>query len=84
MAGGIPAVCSSFGENVNIIQNGINGFLAGDNDEWVDKLSFLIDNPAIRREIGANGFEYALANYSIASCLKQFLEIVEKQVADKK
>ena len=84
MAGGIPAVCSAFGENVNIIQDGINGSLASDNDEWVEKLSVLIEDPVLRMEIGKKGFEYALANYSVASCLTQFLEIVEKQAEDNK
>lgn len=79
MSGEIPLICSRMGENINIIQNGINGFLASDTDEWVDKLSLLIENPILRKEMGENGFNFAEANYSITSCLNQCIDIVEKQ-----
>jgi len=77
MAGSIPTVCSSIGENEKIIQDGVNGFLADNTDEWVEKLSLLIENPTIRKEIGKKGFDFAASNYSIESCLTQFLNILK-------
>ena len=76
MAGSIPVVCSSIGENVKIIQNGNNGFLANNTDEWVEKLSLLIDNPSLRTKVGETGFNYVKTNYSIESCLNQLLKII--------
>jgi len=77
MSGSIPLVCSAIGENLNIIQDGINGFLAVDTKDWIEKLSRLIENPNLRKTIGENGFKFAEANYSIKNCLNQFLKIVE-------
>jgi glycosyltransferase involved in cell wall biosynthesis len=77
MSGGIPLVCSAFGENKRIVTDGINGFLAKNTNEWVEKLSALIENSALRKEIGENGFRYAEDNYSIRKCLDQFLGTIE-------
>jgi glycosyltransferase involved in cell wall biosynthesis len=78
MSGRVPVICSALGENVKIIQNGINGFLASSTEEWIEKLSLLIENAALRKEIGENGFNYAKANYSINSCLNNLFEIIRK------
>ncbi|MFC2099076.1 glycosyltransferase, partial [Bacteroidota bacterium] len=78
MAGGIPVVCSSIGENTKIIKDGNNGLLADDTDEWFEKLSLLIENPILRKKIGENGNKYAATNFSINNCLNHFLEIIDK------
>jgi len=76
MSGGVPVVCSEIGENTNIIEDGINGFLANDTDEWVEKLSRLIESQELRATVGENGFNYAKANYSIEFCKNQLLNII--------
>jgi len=76
MSGKVPIVCSAVGENTNIIQDGINGFLASNTEEWVEKLSILIDNSTLRIEIGKNGFDYAENNYTIKNCLNLLLNII--------
>src|SRR6185503_15797395 len=42
MALGIPTICSPVGVNTDIIKDDQNGFIAGTEDEWVDKLSRLL------------------------------------------
>lgn len=44
MAAGVPAVASCVGVNKEIVQDGVNGFLAGSHNEWIEKISCLIDN----------------------------------------
>ncbi|MFH1507286.1 MAG: glycosyltransferase family 4 protein, partial [Candidatus Omnitrophota bacterium] len=44
MAVGIPVVASAIGMNSEVIQDGINGFLASTQDEWFKKISLLIDD----------------------------------------
>jgi glycosyltransferase involved in cell wall biosynthesis len=53
MALGIPTLMSPVGVNSAIIQDGVNGFLAHDTDEWVAKLGRLIDDTDLRRRMGA-------------------------------
>jgi glycosyltransferase involved in cell wall biosynthesis len=48
MACGIPAVLSPVGVNTEIVEDGVNGFLAKTEDEWFDKLCALIESPALR------------------------------------
>lgn len=66
MAIGIPAVASPVGINAGIIRNGENGFLAGDEYEWYERLSFLIVNTDKRRAMGAKARKLAEQEYSFA------------------
>jgi glycosyltransferase involved in cell wall biosynthesis len=76
MSGSVPSVCSGFGENNRIIENGKNGFLANNTEEWIEKLSCLIENPELRNTVGENGFQYAKGNYSIESCFNQLMHVI--------
>ena len=71
MAGRVPVVCSAFGDNTNIIADGDNGFLATTQEEWVSKIGRLIDDPKLRRTMGASGHEWAKAHLSIRLCYQQ-------------
>ena len=51
----VPAVLSGVGMNNDVIDNGKNGFLANTEDEWIEKLSLLIESPALRNELGKAG-----------------------------
>jgi glycosyltransferase involved in cell wall biosynthesis len=52
MAVGVPCVASPVGIIPELIQDGVNGFLAGSEQEWIEKLSKLIDDPMLRRRMG--------------------------------
>jgi len=64
MALGIPTICSPVGVNTDIIQDGENGFIAGGEDEWVDKLARLLRSPELRRRLGLAGRSTVEARYS--------------------
>ncbi len=64
MALGIPAVCSPVGVNSDIIQDGENGLLAADTDEWVEKLKLLIRSTELRKKLGAEGRKTIEKTYS--------------------
>lgn len=52
MAVGAPAVCSPVGVVKQIIDDGINGFLARSLDEWEEKMGLLLEHPQLRDEMG--------------------------------
>lgn len=55
MALAIPTIMSPVGVNGTIIRDGENGFLASGTDEWVEKLSRLVDSESLRKEMGEKG-----------------------------
>ena len=55
MAAGIPVVASPIGILPDFITDGVNGFLAANNDEWVAKISLLLHDPALRHRMGLAG-----------------------------
>lgn len=55
MAAGLPVVCSPVGHNVALVEDGVNGVLADTEDEWVEALRRLCDDPALRGRLGAEG-----------------------------
>ena len=53
MALGIPPVVSPVGANATIVADGVNGFHARTEAEWVERLATLIEHPALRARLGA-------------------------------
>ncbi len=77
MSMGIPSVCSPVGMNKEIITDGVNGFLASTEDEWVEKLSFLIKDPQLRRKLGTAGRETVEQRYSLNTNVPKFLDVLK-------
>ena len=55
MACGKPVVASPVGVNREIVVEGVNGFLASTQKEWVDALLRLKEDPDLRRTMGEKG-----------------------------
>jgi teichuronic acid biosynthesis glycosyltransferase TuaC len=62
MGCGLPIVASDVGGNNEIVQEGKNGFLIKDDDviTLAEKLTTLINNPALRKEMGLSSRERSL------------------------
>jgi glycosyltransferase involved in cell wall biosynthesis len=65
MACGVPVVAAALGVNREIIEDGVNGFLASTEDEWVEKLGRLLASPDLRRRFGEAGRRTIEARYSL-------------------
>ena len=78
MAVGIPAVASPVGVNNQIVQDGVNSFLAGNEDEWVNKLNILINNRELRKTIGEKARQTVDAKYSLAVNAPLFFDAISK------
>jgi glycosyltransferase involved in cell wall biosynthesis len=62
---GVPVVCTPVGINCDIVTEGENGFWARDREEWVQRLAMLIQDPDLRRCMGAKGIETVERGYSL-------------------
>ncbi|MDQ3190363.1 MAG: glycosyltransferase, partial [Bacteroidota bacterium] len=83
MALEIPSIMSPVGVNNEIIEDGVNGFLAKTEEEWFEKLSLLIESPAIRKRLGKAGRQTVEQRYSVKSQKERYLEVFEKVLESK-
>jgi len=75
MALEIPCVMSPVGVNCDIVSDGINGFLADKEDEWIEKISILIENPELRKTIGTEARKTVIEKYSVEANKEKYLNI---------
>lgn len=68
MSTGLPVVATSVGGVPEIVQNGRNGFLVNPDDprELINATRRLIEDPALRQKIGAQGRSYVEETHSIS------------------
>lgn len=78
MSVGVPVVASRVGGNMDIIKDGKNGFLASTNDEWVKKLSILLENSELRRNIGLEGHKTVEERFSVKQNADLFMGVIQK------
>ncbi len=83
MALEIPALMSPVGVNTEIIQYGINGYLPGKEDEWVEILSILIVDKQKRTTIGKAGRQTVIYKYSVEAVKQQYLDNFDRLTASK-
>ncbi|TXT62377.1 MAG: hypothetical protein BAJALOKI1v1_960012 [Promethearchaeota archaeon] len=69
MACGLPSIGANIGANKEIIQDGINGYLASDKMEWVEKISKLLKDQSLRAKFSQNGRKTIEEKYSIRAVL---------------
>lgn len=65
MACGMPVVASPVGVNSEIIDHGVNGFLADTPDDWERALCSLRDDPGLRERMGMAGRMKVEERYSL-------------------
>lgn len=76
MACGVATIMSNVGVNSEIITHGENGYLAANQQEWLDYLSQLIENTDLRHKMGNAGRETVVQNYSVNANKLKYLEIL--------
>lgn len=80
MSLGIPAVMSPVGVNSDIVTDGENGMLAGNTEEWAEKLSLLIEDSELRKKLGEAGRETVEAHYSVNAWKEKYLALFKSLV----
>ena len=74
MAASVPVICSPVGANCAIVQDGVNGFYAGTEAEWVDRLERLLSDAELRARMGQSGRATVEARYAVADNAPRFIE----------
>ena len=73
---GLPVVASPVGVNREIVVDGVTGFLAESDTEWVDALARLIDDPDLRQTMGQAGRDRMVEHYSLTRSIQALIEIL--------
>ncbi|RYE58804.1 MAG: glycosyltransferase, partial [Hyphomicrobiales bacterium] len=81
LACGLPAIASPVGVNSEIIEHGVNGFLASTEKEWRDALRTLLASPERRGEMGRLGRARIVKRYSMASQQHRILKLLQVAAA---
>lgn len=76
LAVGIPAVVSPVGMNIEVVENGICGYLAGNDREWQECLLELVGNSELRQKMGAEGRQKVIENYSLERWAPEFVNTI--------
>lgn len=61
----IPGVYSDMCVYDSVVEDGVNGFLASGNDEWIEKIEKLILDKSLRKNIRQNALDSVLSNYKM-------------------
>lgn len=77
MACGVPVVAAAVGVNRDIITHGTNSMLASTPQEWVDHLSVLLTNAALRRSMAVAGRQTIEARYSLRVTAPQLAAVLQ-------
>jgi glycosyltransferase involved in cell wall biosynthesis len=77
MSVGIPAVCSAVGVAEEIVESGVNGYLAHTDADWFDILDELVRQPTKRAQVGAAGRELVATRFSLEAHAPQLLNVLQ-------
>ena len=75
---GIPAVVSPVGVNMEIIADGVNGLIADTDDEWLDRLTTLMNDATFRTKLGSAARDTVEQSYSAKRIAPQVAAIFRK------
>lgn len=78
MALGIPTVATSIGCNDRVIENGKSGYLVDNQEEWLEKLKMLFDQPELRKKIGEEARKRVEKYFSLNANAPRYLSILRE------
>jgi glycosyltransferase involved in cell wall biosynthesis len=81
MACGVPVVASAVGVNREIIEDGVNGFLATGADEWESKLGRLLTDRSLRARFAEAGRRTVEERYSLRLNAPKVAAVLENALA---
>lgn len=76
----VPTVCSDIGMNREVICHGENGFLAKNNEDWIEQIGNLVKDADLRKRIGNEARKTVEEKYSMTRCAEIFAKVVLEAV----
>jgi glycosyltransferase involved in cell wall biosynthesis len=76
MSGEATVISSPIGQSADIIQDGVNGLLAGSTQEWVDKLELLINDRDLRDRLARNGLETVRSQFRLDQSFAKLKDVL--------
>lgn len=77
MACGLPVITSPVGINNEIVQNGMNGFFASNDEEWMESLRILYCDPELRMKFGEVGRKKVELKYSLQVTAPLVIKLIQ-------
>jgi len=75
---GMPTVASNVSPYKEVMKDGETGFLASDNDEFVEKLSQLIEDKSFRKKMAKKAYEDIKENHNADTFAYKWVEAYDK------
>lgn len=82
MAAARPVVAAAVGANVDLIDDGVDGFLAWNEQDWVNALTRLRDDHALTTSMGAAGRAKVEQSLSVQATVQNLAAILRGAAAD--
>jgi len=76
MALGIPPVVSPVGVNAMIVRDSVNGFHARTEQEWIDRITILLNDESLRQAVGKQARKTVEESYSAAAHVPRVARIL--------
>ena len=82
MAIAIPFVATAYGTNYRIMQDGVQGFMASNEKEWIDALIRLVDDVQLRRQMGQAGRKTVEELFSVEANFPKYLQVFKTVIPE--
>lgn len=73
-AAGVPVVCAPVGANRDVVEDGVSGFFAESEDEWVARLDALLGDAELRRRFATRGRDIVRQRYCLEVTLPPLVD----------
>jgi glycosyltransferase involved in cell wall biosynthesis len=76
MAAGLPVIASPVGVNSQMVNHGLNGYLANSRQEWLGAFRELSRNAGLRQQMGRSGRQQAEQKYNLKSTAPRLFDLL--------
>jgi glycosyltransferase involved in cell wall biosynthesis len=75
---GLPTIASPLRSYVEVVNDGVDGFIARSQSDWLRLINLLKDNPELRMEVGRNARKRAYEEFGFERQLRDYLAVFKK------